>query len=50
LLGWSCRASQREQGKRTAAHKLLAPIDGWFTEGFGTPALREATALLEDIG
>jgi predicted ATPase len=34
------------QGKRAAARKLLAPIYGWFTEGFETADLQEAQALL----
>ena len=34
------------QGKRTAAHELLAPVYGWFTEGFDTADLQEAKALL----
>jgi predicted ATPase len=37
----------REQGKRTEARDLLAPIYGWFTEGFDTPDLKEAKALLD---
>jgi predicted ATPase len=36
----------RDQGKRTEARDLLAPIYGWFTEGFDTPDLKEAKALL----
>jgi len=39
----------RDQGKRTEAHGLLAPVYGWFTEGFGTPDLREAKALLKEL-
>jgi tetratricopeptide (TPR) repeat protein len=39
----------RDQGKGTAAHELLAPVYGWFTEGFGTPVLREARALLAEL-
>ena len=39
----------RDQGKRTEAHALLAPVYGWFTEGFGTPVLQEAKALLVDL-
>jgi predicted ATPase len=31
-------------------HDLLAPIYGWFTEGFDTADLQEAKALLEDLG
>jgi predicted ATPase len=37
----------QHQGKRTATRELLAPIYGWFTEGFGTADLQEAKALLE---
>src|SRR5262249_42480084 len=37
----------RGQGKRQQAHELLAPIYGWFTEGFDTLDLREARALLD---
>jgi predicted ATPase len=38
------------QGKRAEAHELLAPIYGWFTEGFDTADLQEAKALLEELG
>jgi hypothetical protein len=31
------------------AHALLGPVYGWFTEGFGTPVLQEAKALLEAL-
>ena len=37
----------RSQGKRTEGRNLLAPVYGWFTEGFDTPVLKEAKALLE---
>jgi predicted ATPase len=37
-----------QQGKRQEAHDLLAPVYGWFTEGFETADLQEAKALLED--
>ena len=37
------------QGKRAAAHALLAPIYGWFTEGFDTPDLQDAKTLLEEL-
>ncbi len=40
----------RDQGKRAEAHALLAPVYGWFTEGFGTPVLQEAKALLAELG
>ena len=37
------------QSKRKAAHNLLAPVYGWFTEGLDTADLKEAKALLEDL-
>jgi predicted ATPase len=37
------------QGKRTQARDLLAPIYGWFTEGFETKDLREAKALIDSL-
>ena len=39
----------QHQGQRTAAYELLAPIYGWFTEGFDTADLQEAKALLEAL-
>src|SRR5262249_17358353 len=39
----------QQQGKRDDAYALLAPIYGWFTEGFDTADLREAKALLEAL-
>jgi len=39
----------QQQGKRAEAHELLAPIYGWFTEGFDTKDLQEAKALLEAL-
>jgi predicted ATPase len=39
----------RDQGKRAEARDLLAPLYDWFTEGFGTPVLQEAKALLVDL-
>jgi predicted ATPase len=39
----------QQQGKRADAHALLAPIYGWFTEGFDTADLQEARALLEEL-
>jgi predicted ATPase len=39
----------QQQGKRAQAYDLLAPIYGWFTEGFDTADLREAKALLEEL-
>ena len=52
---WELRAALslawlwRNQGQRTEAQALLAPVYGWFTEGFGTPVLQEAKALLADV-
>jgi tetratricopeptide (TPR) repeat protein len=52
---WELRAStslarlRRDRGKRTEARDLLAPIYGWFTEGFDTPDLKEAKALLDEL-
>jgi predicted ATPase len=49
---WELRAAMslsrlwQQQGKRAAAYDLLAPIYGWFTEGFETADLQEAKALL----
>ena len=40
----------QQQGKRAAAHELLTPIYGWFTEGFDTADLQEAKALLDELG
>ena len=37
----------QQQGKRVEAHALLAPIYGWFTEGFDTADLQEAKLLAE---
>jgi predicted ATPase len=37
------------QDKRAAAYELLAPVYGWFTEGFDTADLQEAKALLETL-
>jgi predicted ATPase len=52
---WELRAAislarlWRDQGRRAEARDLLAPIYGWFTEGFDTPDLKEAKALLEEL-
>jgi predicted ATPase len=52
---WELRAAlslarlRRDQGRRAEARDLLGPIYGWFTEGFGTPDLKEAKALLEKL-
>ena len=39
-----------QQGKKDDARRMLAEIYGWFTEGFDTPDLQEARALLEELG
>ena len=52
---WESRAAMRmarlwrDQGKRNEARELLAPVYGWFTEGFDTRDLREAKALLDEL-
>jgi predicted ATPase len=52
---WELRAAMsmarlwRDQGKRNEARDLLAPVYGWFTEGFDTLDLKEAKALLEEL-
>jgi hypothetical protein len=40
----------RDQGKREEARELLAPVFTWFTEGFDTPVLQDAKALLDQLG
>jgi predicted ATPase len=39
----------RDQGKVREARELLAPVYGWFTEGFDTRDLKEAKALLDEL-
>jgi hypothetical protein len=39
----------RDHGKRQQARDLLAPVYGWFTEGFDTADLKEAKALLDEM-
>ena len=39
----------RDLGKPQQAHELLAPVYGWFTEGFDTLDLKEAKALLDEL-
>ena len=52
---WELRAAMsmaqlwRDQGKQEQACELLAPVYGWFTEGFDTRDLKEAKALLEKL-
>jgi predicted ATPase len=38
-----------EQGRRAEARELLAPVYGWFTEGFDTPHLKEAKELFSEL-
>jgi predicted ATPase len=38
-----------DQGKRSQARDLLAPVYDWFTEGFDTPDLKDAKALLDEL-
>ena len=40
----------RDQGKPQQARELLAPVYGWFTEGYETRDLKEAKALLDELG
>ena len=53
---WELRAAMsmarlwRDQGNRDEARDLLAPVYGWFTEGFDTLDLKEAKALLDALG
>jgi class 3 adenylate cyclase/predicted ATPase/energy-coupling factor transporter ATP-binding protein EcfA2 len=52
---WELRAAaslawlRRDQGREAEARDLLAPVYGWFTEGFDTPDLKEAKALLDEL-
>jgi predicted ATPase len=52
---WELRAAisvarlWRNEGKRNEARDLLAPVYGWFTEGFNTGDLQEAKALLDGL-
>ena len=52
---WELRAATslarlwRDQGKAQQARELLAPVYGWFTEGFDTRDLKEAKALLNEL-
>ena len=39
----------QQQGQRAEAYELLAPIYGWFTEGFDTADLQEARVLLDEL-
>ena len=52
---WELRAAMsmarlwRDQGKRDEARELLAPVYGWFTEGFDTRDLKDVKALLDEL-
>jgi predicted ATPase len=52
---WELRAAMsmarlwRDQGRRDEARELLAPVYGWFTEGFDTRDLKDARALLNEL-
>jgi len=52
---WELRAAvslarlRCDHGRRAAARDLLAPVYDWFTEGFDTPDLKEAKALLDEL-
>ena len=52
---WELRAAismarlWRDQGKSQQARELLAPVYGWFTEGFDTRDLKDAKALLDEL-
>ncbi len=52
---WELRAAvslarlRRDQGRDAEGRNLLAPVYGWFTEGFDTPDLKEAKALLDEL-
>ena len=40
---------RRDQGRHAEARDFLAPVYGWFTEGFDTADLKEAKALLDEL-
>ncbi len=52
---WELRAATsmarlwRDQGRRPQARKLLAPVHGWFTQGFDTLDLKQAKTLLDEL-
>jgi predicted ATPase len=52
---WELRATASlarlrcDRGRRAEARELLAPVYGWFTEGFATPDLKDAKALLDEL-
>ena len=54
-ISWELRAAMsmarlwRDQGKREEGRDLLAPVYGWFTEGFDARDLKEAKAFLDKL-
>jgi predicted ATPase len=52
---WELRAAMsmarlwRDQGRRPQARDILAPVYGWFTEGFGTLDMKQARAMLDEL-
>jgi predicted ATPase len=52
---WELRAAMsmarlwRDQGRRQQARNLLAPVHGWFTQGFGTLDLKQSKRLLDEL-
>ena len=52
---WELRAAaslarlRRDQDRDVEARDLLAPVYGWFTEGFDTPDLKEVKSLLDEL-
>jgi hypothetical protein len=48
VIDWAPERLGRGQGKVQQARELLAPVYGWFTEGFDTRDMKEVKALLED--
>jgi predicted ATPase len=52
---WESRAAvslarlRRDQGRHAEGRDILSPVYGWFTEGFDTPDLKEAKALLDEL-
>jgi hypothetical protein len=49
VIDWAPERLGRGQGKVQQARELLAPVYGWFTEGFDTRDLKEAKALLKEL-
>ena len=49
IAEWLLARLWRDQSRPQQAHDLLAPVYNWFTEGFDTPVLQEAKALLDKL-